>query len=74
MGEEAERDLRSKGAFPEYAELLWEVVTDTPEEASAIFHLRMGFEPFVPQGEWQPCPKCGAAFYPEGSGYCWRCG
>lgn len=71
---ENEPDMRKRGLLSENAELLWEIVTDTPEEAWAIFNLRMGFEPYQPQGEWEPCPKCGAVFYPEGSGYCWRCG
>ncbi len=72
--EASEAQCRAKGLLPENAELLWEIEVDTVEEASAIYHLRMGFEPFVPQGEWQPCPNCAAVFYPEGSGQCWRCG
>lgn len=74
VSDESERQLRSKGLLPADAELLWEIEADTVEEASAIYHLRMGFEPFQPQGDWAPCPKCGAVFYPEGSGQCWRCG
>lgn len=46
----------------------------TWEEACAIHHLRMGFEPYVPAGEAAPCPRCEAWYYPEGSGACWRCG
>jgi hypothetical protein len=74
LDETAEREMRGKGLLPEAAELLWELTADTPEEASAIHYLRMGFGPFQPQGESSPCPRCGAVFYPEGSGCCWRCG
>ena len=53
---------------------LFEVEAHTGEEASAIYHLRMGWEPYKPMGEAEPCPKCGAWFYPQGSGDCFRCG
>lgn len=72
--EESEKDARDKHLLNENAELLWEIEAETQEEASAIYHLRMGFEPYFPVGEWQPCPKCGAVFYPESYGECWRCG
>lgn len=71
---ESEKEQRQKGLLPSDAELLWEIEAATCEEASAIYHLRMGFEPYVPQGEWQPCPKCEAVYYPEGYGECWKCG
>lgn len=70
----SEADQRAKGQLGDDAELLWEIDVATCEEALAIYHLRMGFEPFVPQGEWQPCPSCGAVYYPEASAQCWRCG
>ena len=54
--------------------LLWRFEAATQEEASAIHHLRLGREPYKPMGKAAPCPKCGATFYPEGSGECWRCG
>jgi len=53
---------------------LFEVDAHTFEEALAIYHLRMGWEPFQPEGDGEPCPKCAAMFYPKGSGECWRCG
>lgn len=53
---------------------LWEIEVDTPEEAMTIFRLRMGLEPYTPKGESAHCPKCGAVYYPEDSGICWRCG
>jgi len=71
---ESEQDARSKGLLSSDAELLWEIEAHTQEEAAAIYNLRMGFEPYVPTGAPRPCPKCGAWFYPEGSGECWRCG
>jgi hypothetical protein len=72
--EAAETEARAKGLLTHRAELLWEIHVATLEEALAVYHLRMGFEPYVPEGNPQPCPKCGAVFYPEGSGQCWRCG
>jgi hypothetical protein len=53
---------------------LFDVEAHSPEEASALYNLRMGWEPYKPMGIPQPCPKCQAWFYPEGSGHCWRCG
>jgi hypothetical protein len=53
---------------------LWSLEAQTWEEAQAIKHLRLGFEPYKPSGEAQPCPKCEAFYYPKGSGECWRCG
>lgn len=72
--EAAEIEARATGLLKDSAELLWQIEAATLEEALAIYHLRMGFEPYVPQGECQSCPKCTAVFYPEGSGQCWRCG
>ena len=72
--ETSESNARAAGQLPMDAELLWEIEVDTREEAEAIYHLRMGFEAFVPWGEQQPCPKCAAVFYADGSGECWRCG
>ncbi len=71
---ESEAKERSQGLLSPNAEFLWSIEADTLEEASAIYNLRMGFEPYVPMGDPAQCPKCGAWFYPEGSGECWRCG
>jgi len=65
---------RSKGLLAETAKHLYTIEAHTWEEASAIHHLRMGFEPYKPQGTAKPCIECGAFVYPEGSGQCWRCG
>jgi predicted enzyme related to lactoylglutathione lyase len=54
--------------------LLFEIEANTYEEAAAIYNLRMGFGPYQPGGDPAPCPNCGAWFYPQGSGECWRCG
>lgn len=67
-------NLKEKGQLSEDALLLWEIEVDTPEEAHAIFNLRMGFGPYNPMGHWLPCPKCGSPFYPYDSSECWRCG
>ena len=53
---------------------LFDLEANTFEEALAVYHLRMGWEPFKPMGLAKACPKCGAWFYPEGSGECWHCG
>ena len=54
-------------------DLLFEFEAATSEEASAIYTLRMGWGAYRPMGEAAPCPDCGAWYYPEGSGECWRC-
>ncbi len=56
------------------AALLWEIDAHTYEEMMSIHNLRLGFGPYVPIGEPEPCPKCGDYFYPKSSGDCWRCG
>ena len=53
---------------------LFDVQAGNWEEACAIYHLRMGYAPYAPMGDAQPCPKCGSWFYPHGSGECWQCG
>ena len=64
-----ERALLSSDAYQLYA---FEAATF--EEANAIHFLRMGWEPYRPEGPGVPCPDCGATYYPQGSGDCWRCG
>lgn len=50
-------------------------LAETHEEASSIFHLRNGMEPYIPMGKPQLCPNnCGFYYYPEGSGTCPKCG
>jgi len=65
---------RSKGLLGESAERLYSFEAHSWEEAMAIHHLRMGFEPYKPQGSPTPCVHCGALVYAAGSGQCWRCG
>ena len=67
--ERASRDISDKAVF------LYRVEADTPEEAMAVHHIKMGWEPYVPMGEAKECPRgCGAMFYPESSGECPNCG
>lgn len=49
------------------------IEAQTWEEACAIYHLRMGFEPYKPDGEAESCPKCSMLYYPLSSGECWNC-
>ncbi len=51
---------------------LYAIEAATPEEANAIHSLRQGFGPYKPMGEPAECPECGAYYYPDGSGVCWR--
>ena len=69
------QDQRLKGLLSAEAKLLHRIEADTPEEALAVHHIKLGYSPFVPMGKPAPCPKgCGAVFYPEGSGECSNCG
>jgi len=56
--------------------LLYEFEAATWEEAMAVHHIRMGWRPYVPEGEAEVCPVHGGyvVFYPDGSGTCWKCG
>lgn len=54
-------------------DLCFYIEANSWEEAMAIYHLRQGWEPYRPMGEAAKCPSCGAIYYPEGSGQCWRC-
>lgn len=58
---------------PDCEDLIYKIEASNWEEASAIYHLRQGWEPFQPILPAQPCPQCGALYYPMGSGQCWRC-
>lgn len=72
---EGEGPLRfSNGeADPRCEKLFWIIEACSPEEAMSIYYLRQGWAPYKPEGEAEPCPKCGAMFYPKGSGQCWQC-
>jgi hypothetical protein len=56
------------------AELLWEFDAATDEEAMSIHFVRLGWAPDRPNGSASNCPTCGAKYYPEGLGQCWKCG
>lgn len=55
------------------ASILYVIEAGSSEEASAIHNLRQGWGPYKPMGKAEPCPTCGAMYYPEGSGDCWSC-
>ena len=58
---------------PDCEKLFWHIEVATWEEAMSIYNLRQGWEPYRPEGKAEPCPNCGALYYPEGSGQCWQC-
>ena len=62
------------GGLPSDAILIWTVEANTWEDARRQQHEFLGWEPYEPSGPPEPCPKCGATYYPEGSGECPRCG
>ena len=65
---------KNKGLMGKNSKFLYAVDADTPEEAMAVHHVKMGWEPYKP-GAPKLCPKgCGSYFYPEGSGECPKCG
>lgn len=66
--------LERQGLILPSDKLLYDFDAHTPEEASAIYNLREGLEPYRPIGDPAKCLKCGAIYYPESSGVCWRCG
>lgn len=66
---------KEKGLIGKGAELLHKFSAASPEEANAIYHLRMGWEPYRPVGDPALCPNnCGSYYYPNGSGVCPNCG
>ena len=66
-------DNRTRGLIGPNAKLLYTFTAATLEEAQSIHNLRMGWEPYLPNGDAAECPSCGAWYYPDGSGECWRC-
>jgi hypothetical protein len=65
---------RDGGQLSDRAVLQYAFIAHTGEEAMAIHSLRQGWAPYLPMGEAAPCPTCGANYYPECYGDCWRCG
>ena len=66
---------RAHGVINPSARLLHRIQADTWEEASAVHHIKLGWEPYVPAGPAEPCPyNCGALYDPQGSGECPNCG
>ena len=60
-------------ADPDCQKIFYTITACNSEEATAIYHLRQGWEPYRPAGKPAKCPRCKALFYPEGSGQCWSC-
>jgi hypothetical protein len=65
---------RDYGQLSDQATMLYSFAAHTGEEAMAIHSLRQGWAPYLPMGKDAPCPTCGATYYPECYGDCWRCG
>lgn len=66
---------RDEGMLSERAVLLHKITARTYEEMMAKHHELMGWKPYLPIGNSEPCPNvCGAEFYPMGSGECPNCG
>jgi hypothetical protein len=66
---------RTKGLLAATAKFLHRIEVDTYEEVKAVHHIKMGWEPYIPEGDAEPCPRgCGSCFYPRGSGECPNCG
>jgi formylmethanofuran dehydrogenase subunit E len=69
------RDYLERGVIEKGAVFQHRIEADTPEEAAAISHLRLGREPFHPFSQLIKCPNgCGAYYSPEESGECPNCG
>jgi hypothetical protein len=58
---------------PDAELMLYSFEAETFEEAMSIYYIRQGWVPYKRDGEAEPCPKCGALYYPKGSGECWQC-
>ena len=44
------------------------------EEAMAVMHIRLGWEPWKPLGKSEECPSCNQMYWPDSFGICWNCG
>ena len=64
---------RERRILSEQARLVFAFEAGSYEEACAIKNIRLGYGPYRPVGDAAPCPACGAQYWPEGSGECWRC-
>lgn len=65
--EDGSLELSTDSRGPE----LYHIDAETWEEAMTLHHLRQGWEPYNP-GKADECSVCGALYYPEGSGVCYR--
>ena len=56
------------------AQLYYRIYAATWEEAMAIHHLRLGYEPYKPMGKPKRCQKCQIGLiYLDGDSECWYC-
>lgn len=65
--------LITDGIISAPARCIYSFEAATAEEASAIHHIRQGWEPYSPSGEAEQCVVCESYYYPKGSGECWKC-
>jgi|AntRauTorcE11898_2_1112593.scaffolds.fasta_scaffold16118_1 hypothetical protein len=73
--QEAIKFQKENNLLSGHLEFLHVIEADTHEEALAVHHIKMGWEPYKPVGEPKLCPNdCGFYFYPKGSSECPRCG
>ncbi len=74
MSEGSERPKFADGTLEPFCErLMFVIEAASAEEAAAVQHLRLGWEPYRPMSKAAACPNCGSNFYPGGSGQCWNC-
>jgi len=68
-------DERSKGLLNPKSLLMFQIQAETYEEAMAVRNIKLGWSPYVPNGEAALCPNgCGGVHYPDGYRECPNCG
>ena len=66
---------KKTGLVDDHILILHIIEAETYEEAMAVHHIKMGWDPYIPAGNAVLCPNnCGSYFYPEGSCTCPKCG
>src|SRR5260370_15003962 len=72
---EQTEDERSKGLVDPKSRLMFRIQAETYEEALAVRNMKLGWSPYIPNGQAAWCPNgCGAVFYPAGHHECPNCG
>jgi len=67
-------ELKNKGLLGSDPKLIHVILADTPEEATAVHYIKMGFDPYKPLGKLDQCIDCDSIYYPEDSNMCPKCG